>query len=1668
MRVESLESRVVFAAPDIVGLPTAVTLQAGAPLQIALDGLDTDNDNLTYTISVDPQFQSKLAAELRSGQSVRIEVAHQSSGAGDPAFTGAMVLKLFEDLAPRTTDHFIDLAGRNPSFFEDIIFHRVIDNFVIQGGDPTGTGTSGSDLPNFDDEFHADLQHTVRGLLSMAKSQDDTNDSQFFVTLAPTRHLDFNHSIFGLLVEGDSVLEQISNVAVVPNNPALPEHPTNNPRTRPESPVTMTDVTVFQDMQNGVFTLKTLDNNFTGTVNVNVTVSDGTSSVTKTIAVNVVADTVNNAPFLGPIAPIVTTANVPTTFQIPRTEVDTGQTFYMDRDDFTDVFGIPESLLPPVSPNLSYSVDLTTGVLTVTPMNGASGVFPIIVGVAQDTNGFDWQFVPVYVNPAAPTAPDLQPASDTGGNTNDNATRLNNADSASRLRFNVGNVVPGAEVTLFAGAVEIGRATVPTGASTIEIITNGTAALPNGTHAITVVQTLNDQVVKVGNLDTTTDLASAASAALTLTVDATAPVITSTAPTSHMPGTLFTYNVEASEEGANGFVYSLLEAPTGATIDPASGLITWNAPQSGTHAFRVQGADLAGNKAEQQFSVSLNSAPVLMPIDDRAAPEGQLISFTATATDNDLPGDTLTFSLLGTPPSGAAINPTTGEFTWTPTAAQAPGMYTITVQVMDAAGSSDTEDFTVTVADPIAPVIPAIADQTASEQTPFTLTVTATDDNLPNDDLTFSLSGTAPAGMTINADTGVISWTPNEDQGGSVAVVTVRVTDSFGLFDEEIFDITVSESNTPPVLADITDRSVNAGATLTLTATATDADLPMQALTFSLLAGAPAGAAINTTTGEITWTPGAAVGIGPHSFTVRVTDALGGSDEETFQVTVNQAPAISAIADQMIDEGQAFSLTATATDPNPGDTFTFSLLPGAPASMTIDPNTGVITWSPEETDGGATFPVTVRVTDAGGLSSEDSFDVVVNEVNSPPVLGPIGDRRINSGEALTFNAVATDSDVPGQNIIYSLAAGAPAGAMIDAATGEFSWMPTTQQGFGPFEITIRASDGTATDEETITVIVNTAPQLNAVADQTVDEGALLSLTIVATDANLPNDTLTYTLVGTVPPGATINPTTGVFTWTPTEAQGPGMFPITVRVVDLNGLTDEETFDVQVNEVTSAPVLSTIGNQTVAEGQELIVAVSATDADLPAQTLQFAFNPGDLPTSAFTFDPATGMLTLMPGEDLGGRTFMGTITVTDSTGQSDSETFQITVTEANALPVIPAISNQTVNEGETLTVTVTATDADQPAQTITFSLGTGAPAGASINPTTGVFTWTPTEGQGPGMVTITVRATDSLGGVGTQSMQVTVAEVNQAPVFNPVGPQTARQGATTRFFATATDPDLPANTLTYSLVNPLEGMSINAATGEVTWNVPLTQPEGPMWLTVRVTDAGGLTDEVTIDMVVQRFDPAALFAATNLNSPGAVATTADNIAADLTRNLLLPAEDEPEFVQPPIENTPIAASIDRQQAAVDVEMIRQLEEEAEARERSSQRIPLDGATLQTNPANLESRAPSDGITPAAQNIKESGDRRRADVQPSVTLPDRVIESTDKIGGWLTEAGAELRTEDAADMTALLWADAEDLYGAFEPTGEEIPSANATFGMAAAIALPGIVAEIHRRRKKVSTM
>jgi peptidyl-prolyl cis-trans isomerase A (cyclophilin A) len=148
---------------------------------------------------------------------------------------GNFTIKLFEQEVPKTVGNFVGLADGTKEwtdpksgqkvkkpYYEGLIFHRVIDGFMIQGGDPLGVGTGGPGY-KFEDEFSPKLRHSKEGILSMANAGPNTNGGQFFITLGPTPHLDNKHSVFGEVVEGMDVVRKIGKVPTgAGNKPATP------------------------------------------------------------------------------------------------------------------------------------------------------------------------------------------------------------------------------------------------------------------------------------------------------------------------------------------------------------------------------------------------------------------------------------------------------------------------------------------------------------------------------------------------------------------------------------------------------------------------------------------------------------------------------------------------------------------------------------------------------------------------------------------------------------------------------------------------------------------------------------------------------------------------------------------------------------------------------------------------------------------------------------------------------------------------------------------------------------------------------------------------------------------------------------------------------------------------------------------------------------------------------------------------------------------------------------------------------------------------------------------------------------------------------------------------------------------------------------------------------
>jgi len=136
---------------------------------------------------------------------------------------GAFSVELYTSHAPRTCENFLELCRR--AYYNGTVFHRVIQGFMLQGGDPTGTGRGGESIygGKFEDEITRALKHTGAGILSMANAGPNTNGSQFFVTLAPTPHLDGKHTIFGRVCEGMGIVERIGNVQTDGNDRPIDE-----------------------------------------------------------------------------------------------------------------------------------------------------------------------------------------------------------------------------------------------------------------------------------------------------------------------------------------------------------------------------------------------------------------------------------------------------------------------------------------------------------------------------------------------------------------------------------------------------------------------------------------------------------------------------------------------------------------------------------------------------------------------------------------------------------------------------------------------------------------------------------------------------------------------------------------------------------------------------------------------------------------------------------------------------------------------------------------------------------------------------------------------------------------------------------------------------------------------------------------------------------------------------------------------------------------------------------------------------------------------------------------------------------------------------------------------------------------------------------------------------
>ncbi len=1579
--IELLEARCVLAAPQLLNpFTAAVSLRVGTALHLPLNGFDPEGDGITFSVTSDNPLIE--AAIPQGNRSVRFTLNHESAAGfpNDPAFTDDFTVELLEDIAPNTAGRFADFVDGD--FYNGLTFHRLVDGFAAQFGDPDGNGTGGTGTP-IHDEFSKYGRHTSAGLLSTAKSFDDTFDTQAFLTQGnedSTRFLDFNHTVFAAVTTfGETINFDDVELTVNP-------HPGISEVSFPVSPVTIVDAEVFVDEENGVLRLYVSNDVPVGTTaNLTLTLTDSNGEFsTQNIQVEVAEDFSlvfgewDDQPFFDPNPePVFTDFDTPVSFTLEATDIE-GDAIKFFEGSATDYAraGLSQN------PALQVSVGEDTGEVTITPV-GTAGVFSVLVKVEQavDGSGEDFQVIPVIVNPPAPDG-GVSFVSDTGV-PDDGITNVNNTGGVP-LQFRVEGQFIGVDIQLLADGELISQGTTAADGS-LDFQLTGNDLFEDGTYEITARYVGQFNVLTgVTAAFAPFDLFGAETDPISITID-TRPVVFNSQPiTTAIPGQLYQYDVSTDRDGESGVDHVLITYPEGMTIDPVTGLIQWTpaANQVFEQQVLVRVTDIAGNTNDQPYTIVVNTPPVLQPVADQTVAEETLLDLQIVVQDPD-PGDVLSFQFIGAVPDGAAVD-NTGRFTFTPTEGQGPGNYSVTVRVTDTVGEFDEVTFSIEVTEvPQPPVVQSVAPQFVLQGETLEFDVVASDDDLPTQTLIYSLDPGAPVGASIDPSTGRFTYNAPIDQPLGDVVVTIRVSDGAGV---DALSATTSVTidvvdDLPPVFLDQqTQFSTKASEPLIFDVLAVDPDPQPVDLLYSLEPGTPDFISIDPDTGRVTVTTTRQTPVQSVDFIVRVTEVglEGPTTTKTFSVEITAPPnlppefpeqpmsfatqasvplafTVSAIdpdevpvplvfsiepgapdfvsidpatgevtvtttretppqsvqivvrvtedsADELT-ETKSFSIEITdppnlppffpeqpmqfstkasellifdavAEDPAPLDSdLVFSLEPGTPDFVTIDPDTGRVTVTTTRQTPIQTIDVVVRATEISSdeLSATKTFTV---EITAPPNLQPEFPEQpmsftTQASIPLTFDVTAIDPDEVPVPLIYSLEPGTPAFVSIDPATGEVTVATTRDTAPQDLEIVVRVTEDRAdalSETKSFSVEITEAPNLPPVfPDQLSEFSAKASETfffgVIAEDPSPQSSDLVFSVEPGAPDFVTIDPDTGVVTVTTTRQTPPQSFEITVLVREVSDdqLSATKTFSV---EITDPPnLVPEFPEQpmsfTTQASIPLTFDVTAIDPDEVPVPLIFSLEPGT--PDLVTIDPSTGEVAVTTTRQTPPQTLDIVVRVTEDRDDALSATkvFTVEITPPpNDPPVFPdQQTDYTTEVGKLLTFGVQAMDPDPEQVPLSYSLEPGTPGIVSIDSTTGQVTVTTTRQTLPQTIQFDVRATETTAGGLSTTMQFTVEltpSTNQSPVIDPVAKQTVSLGSGISFGVVASDPDIPADPLVHSLSDnaPVEA-SIDPLTGEVTFTTTQDTVPGVYRFDVHVTEdiAEGLTATASVEVEV---------------------------------------------------------------------------------------------------------------------------------------------------------------------------------------------------------------------------
>ncbi|WP_293313893.1 putative Ig domain-containing protein [Microcoleus sp. PH2017_08_TRC_O_A] len=653
---------------------------------------------------------------------------------------------------------------------------------------------------------------------------------------------------------------------------------------------------------------------------------------------------------------------------------------------------------------------------------------------------------------------------------------------------------------------------------------------------------------------------------------------------------------------------------------------------------------------------------------------------------------------------------------------------------------------------------------------------------------------------------------------------------------------------------------LSAGESLVYRALASDPDA--DEVNYSL-ALSPPGMSVDPKNGTVVWTPTAAqveeyykelratrdrliaFGRGDSAPTVvkfnvalRANDGKGGQALQYVEVELvppNNPPVFTSTAPSNLlpQTGKRFEYRAVAADAD-GDSITYSLQAGSPAGVTIDPATGLVTWTPTAIQLGATsFTVLATDSKSSPVKLEVPLRVIEPIPNRPPDITSTPRTSARTGSSYFYQLAATDPD--GNPTSFTLVS-YPVGMTL-TNSGAIAWIPTAAQ-TGPQAVSVSVSDGQGgTDTQSWTVGVsnstaNRPPAITSVPDAVTNLEKVYRYQPAANDPD--GDPIFWSL-DSAPKGMVIDPKTGSLSWQPVAGQ-VGEHTVAVRATDALGSYTGQEFTLKVTGINTPPAIVSMPVTVAGTNQTYKYQVLATDPENDSLRYSLGTKP-----EGMKIDGRTGAIEWTPGANAVG-TYEVEVLATDAQGGVGNQKFAVSVGTAaiNQPPAVVSTPVFAASLGSQYTYQVRATDPD--GGSLTYQL-LQAPAGVTINPTTGLLTWdNPTAGNHQ----IAVGAVDA-GGLGAAQGFTLTARANSAPVIPTVpAQQSVAGGATYRYDLKARDAE--GDLLAYTLVQAPTGMTVDEF-GRVSWTPAASDIGTVKPVQIAIADTFGKTVTVSYNLSV---------------------------------------------------------------------------------------------------------------------------------------------------------------------------------------------------------------------------